>query len=311
MKVAFLFPGQGSQQVGMGKAVHDAIPAAKEIYRQADAALKWPVSDLSFNGPEEKLNQTQNTQPALLTASIALWCSLPAATRALADVVAGHSLGEYSALVAAGCLSFEDAVVLVHRRGLFMQEAVPEGKGKMAAILGLGRAVIAAICKEASGEGVVEPANFNSPDQVVIAGERAAVDRAMQLAKGAGAKRVIPLSVSVPSHSPLMIPACQRLALELEKIEFRDLALPLVNNLEARAISKGEEARKALVGQLSSPLLWEESINAIWERGVKRFVEVGPGRVLSGLVKRIRREAEVFNVEDPVGLERLSGQLSG
>jgi len=313
MKVAFIFPGQGSQQVGMGKAVYEAIPAAKETYQEADAALQWAVSDLSFNGPEEKLNQTEYTQPAILTASIALWRSLPPEVCALTDAVAGHSLGEYSALVAAGSLAFRDAVVLVQRRGLFMQEAVPQGQGKMAAILGLSRAEITRLCRQASAEGagVVGPANFNAPDQVVISGEVNAVDRAMQLSKEAGAKRIIPLPVSVPSHCSLMAPACRRLALELERIDFQDLEFPLLNNLEAREIANGQEAKEGLVAQLSSPLLWEESISALWARGVSHFIEIGPGRVLSGLVKRIRREAQVYNIEGPRELETVAGILTG
>lgn len=284
---------------------------AKETYAQAEEALGWSVEALSFEGPEEKLNRTEYTQPALLTASIAIWRALPGAVQALGDVVAGHSLGEYSALVAAESLSFEEAVRLVHQRGRFMQEAVPPGRGKMAAVVGLARSVVTEICREASSDGVVAPANYNGPEQVVIAGESPAVDRAMVLAKGAGAKRVLPLSVSVPSHSPLMATASERLARELETIRFHDLSFPLVNNLEARTITTGEQAKKGLAGQLSSPLLWEESIQSMWERGVRSFVEVGPGRVLSGLVKRIRREAEVFHVEDPSSLEKTCAGLLG
>ena len=298
----------------MGKAVYENSQAAKEVYREAEAALGWPIAELSFNGPEEKLNRTEFTQPALLTASIALWRALPNSLREQAGVVAGHSLGEYSALVAADSLSFGEAVKLVHRRGIFMQEAVPEGKGKMAAILGLNREKVLTLCLEAARAaegGVVVPANYNSPDQIVIAGESTAVERAMALAKELGAKRVIPLAVSVPSHSPLMAPACDRLSVELEKIRFRDPAVPLINNLEARAITTGDDAKKGLVGQLSSPLLWEESVRAIWETGARRFVEVGSGRVLSGLVKRICRDAEVFNIEDPAGIEKVTVALGG
>jgi [acyl-carrier-protein] S-malonyltransferase len=293
----------------MGKAIYAASAASKEVYAEAEAALKWPVAELCFQGPEEKLNQTAFTQPALLTTSIALWRALPSRLRAAAGVVAGHSLGEYTALVAAGSIGLAEAALLVHRRGIFMQEAVPSGTGRMAAVIGLARAVVMEICKEASRAGVVAPANYNSPDQIVIAGESAAVERAMILAKGAGAKRAIPLAVSVPSHSPLMAPASRRLAAELETVRFDDPAVPLVNNLEARTITKGDDARRGLVGQVSSPLLWEETIQAILGMGILQFVEVGPGRVLSGLVKRIDRDAETYNIEDPATMEKVCAAL--
>jgi [acyl-carrier-protein] S-malonyltransferase len=270
MSVAFVFPGQGSQYVGMGKGLFH-LEAARQTYREADRVLGWAVSHLCFDGPEAQLNQTQYTQPALLVTSVAIWRCLgePIGRGAY---VAGHSLGEYTALVAAGALSFADAVRLVHRRGSFMQEAVPSGQGAMAAILGLNREGVEEVCRKASTDsGRVTAANYNAPDQIVIAGEAGAVQRGMALAVEGGAKRAIPLAVSVPSHSPMMKEACLRLSAELERINGRALKIPLINNLQAKPISTWQEAKNGLVDQLSSPLLWEETIQRMRSEGDRSF----------------------------------------
>lgn len=309
MAVGFLFPGQGSQYVGMGKDLFDRYDVARQTFEEADLALGWELSRLCFEGPEERLNRTEYTQPALLTASIAAWRSLGAAT-GKASCVAGHSLGEYSALVAAEALSLPDAVRLVHHRGLFMQEAVPAGQGSMAALLGLDRGQVVEICRVASERsGRVTAANFNAPDQIVIAGEIKGVQDAAALALERGAKKAVTLAVSVPSHSPMMKEACSRLLAELEKIQGRDLRIPLINNLEAKKIDTWPEAKRGLVDQLSSPLLWEDSIQQMRRLGIDLFVEVGAGRVLSGLLKRIDRKIAVMNVEDGAGLEKVIAAL--
>jgi [acyl-carrier-protein] S-malonyltransferase len=309
MSIAFLFPGQGSQYVGMGKSLSE-VEAARRTYREADRVLGWDLSKLCFEGPEAQLNQTEYTQPALLVTSVAVWRCLGEPI-GRAAYVAGHSLGEYTALVASGALSFSDAVSLVHRRGRFMQEAVPPGQGGMAAIVGLSREAVEALCRKASNDsGKVTAANYNGPDQIVIAGETEAVKRGVALALEAGAKRAIPLAVSVPSHSPMMKEACIRLGAELEKISGKEPAVPLINNLHAKPIRTWQEAKLGLVDQLSSPLLWEETIQRMRNEGVDLFIEVGPGRVLSGLAKRIDRKLEVMNVEDPASLEKVAAVLS-
>jgi len=308
MSIAFLFPGQGSQYVGMGKSLFDFEPA-RRTFQEADRILGWELSKLCFEGPEAQLNQTEYTQPALLVASVAVWRCLGEPV-GRAAYVAGHSLGEYTALVASGALSFSDAVPLVHRRGRFMQEAVPAGRGGMAAIVGLNRGAVEEICRKASGDaGKVTAANYNGPDQIVIAGETEAVKRGVALALEGGAKRAISLAVSVPSHSPMMKEACVRLGAELEKISGNPLKVPLVNNLQAKPIRTWPEAKEGLIDQLSSPLLWEETIRRMRDEGVDLFIEVGPGRVLSGLAKRIDRKLEVMNVEDPSGLEKAAAVL--
>ena len=295
----------------MGQALFESSEPARAVYTEATSALGWDVAKLSFEGPEVQLNQTEYTQPALLCASIAVWRCLGSPLKEAA-ILGGHSLGEYTALVAAGALSFSDALRLVQMRGRFMQEAVPKGEGAMAAVIGLDRQSVEAVCAGSSEEeDIVAPANYNSPVQVVISGTAKAVARALEAAKSQGAKRAIPLSVSVPSHSPLMEEACRRLAAELEKIKGNDLQVGLINNCAAAEIHRWEEAKKGLVVQLSSPLLWEESILSMEARGVKQFIEVGPGRVLSGLLKRINRQAKILPVESPEGIEKALALFEG
>ena len=304
MTIAFLFPGQGSQYVGMGRALVETFPAARRVFESADAALNMPLSKLCFEGPEEQLRLTANTQPAILTTSVAAHRVL-VAHGIEPDFVAGHSLGEYSALVAAGALEFEDAVKLVHQRGIFMQEAVPPGEGAMAAIVGCDPATLSAVCEEASALGVCGPANINSPSQTVIAGHRAAVERAVELAKNKGAKRAVMLNVSAPFHSSLMQPAADRLAPVLEQVSFSDLAAPLVTNVDVEFIESGVAARDALQRQVASPVRWSESVGRLLERGVSDFIEVGPGKVLSGLARQVSRNCRVLNVEDPDSLAEV------
>ena len=301
MSLAFVFPGQGSQQVGMGKALAEAFPEAGAVFREADEALGFPLSKLCFEGPESELQLTAITQPAILTTSVAAWRVL--AARGLRPAwVAGHSLGEYSALVAAGTLSLAEAVVAVRRRGQYMQEAVPVGQGAMAAILALDLPGVEKACAEAAQGEVVSPANINSPGQVVIAGHAAAVDRAMEACKAAGARRAVRLPVSAPFHCALMRPAQSRLAADLAALSFRDLEVPLVNNVDARVVRTGNEARDGLVRQVSASVLWQPSVELLVKEGVDTFVEVGPGTVLTGLVKKIAKGARTFNVDDPSSL---------
>jgi [acyl-carrier-protein] S-malonyltransferase len=308
VRLCFVFPGQGSQYVGMGKEIHENVSEAREIFSRASDDLGYDVGRLCFEGPAEELNRTVRTQPCILTASTAILSAVT--TRGLRpSVVAGHSLGEYSALVAAGVISFTDAVKLSEKRAQFMQEAVPEGRGLMAAILGLDREKLTAICGSLKS-GYASPANYNSPGQIVIAGEKDAVEEAMKLAKEAGAKRAVPLAVSVPSHCELMAEASRRLGELMDGIEFRNPEIPLVNNADAKPLSNAQEIKESLVRQLNSPLLWEESVKTISDSGVDIFVEVGPGKILSGLIKRIVPAAKVFNIEDMKSLEETASQLS-
>ena len=327
-KIAFLFPGQGSQSVGMGRELNEKFPAARAVFEEADAALEFKLSELIFAGPEEALKLTEHTQPAILTVSVA-------AERVLADhgiqasLAAGHSLGEYSAHVAAGTLSFADAVRAVRLRGRYMQEAVPAGNGAMAAILGMDANLIATICeqvsdqmtplpKSAEAEGfdakraVVAAANLNSPGQTVISGATGAVERAAELCKQAGAKRAVMLPVSAPFHCALMQPAQDRLASDLMQLEFRDPKFPVAANVSATLLTTGNAARKALVAQVTGAVRWVECVELLVREGASHFVEVGPGRVLSGLMKQILGKdstVPVMNVEDVASLEKTLAGL--
>ena len=306
--VAFVFPGQGSQSVGMGKALCEAHTQLRQVYDEASAVLGYDVAALCFNGPAETLNLTEHTQPALLVSSIAALRALePGSLNPAA--VAGHSLGEYTALVAAGGLTFCDAVNIVQKRGRYMAEAVPAGTGSVAALLGLDAETVKLACREAASSGVVQAANFNSPGQVVIAGEKAAVERAIEIAKTKGCKKAVSLPVSVPVHTPLMQKAADRLASDLAAISWSDLRMPLINNAEARPIVKAAEIQASLVRQLPSSVLWEDSVRAMAAMGVKTFVEIGPGTVLSGLIRRIVPEAVTMNVNDPKSLEMTRAAL--
>jgi len=309
-KLAFIFPGQGSQHAGMGKALAEAFPAARAVFEEADRALGFPLSRLCFEGPEEELKLTANTQPAILTCSVAAQRVLEEkAVRP--DYVAGHSLGEYSALVAGGCLRLEEAVIAVRHRGEYMQEAVPSGEGAMAAILGLPANKVEEICREAAQGQVVSPANLNSPGQTVISGHTAAVERAMEAAKAAGAKRALRLPVSAPFHCRLLEPAAARLAVHFESVRFADLKVPLVSNVDADLIDAGAAARDALLRQVPAPVRWEESVRKLIALGCDTFVEVGPGKVLTGLLRQIDKSITGLNVEDPPSLEATLARLGG
>jgi [acyl-carrier-protein] S-malonyltransferase len=308
-KIAFLFPGQGSQAAGMGKALAAEFPAARRVFEEAGDALGFPIAQLCFEGPEDQLKLTGNTQPALLTVSIA-------AFRVLQELgyqpgfVAGHSLGEYSALVAAGSLDFSAAVRIVRNRGRYMQEAVPPGVGAMAAILRLPEGKLDAVLAEAAQGEVVQAANFNSPGQVVIAGHAGAVARAADLARAAGAKRAVMLPVSAPFHCSLMAPAQKRLAADLDAAAFAPLSVPLVNNWQARLVTTGAEAREGLFQQVPNPVLWDGSMRLLAAQGCGRFLEAGAGAVLCGLLKQIVPEAASANFGEPSGLENVRELLA-
>jgi len=306
-KRAFIFPGQGSQYPGMGKDLADNFAVARQIFEEADDALGSGLSRLCFEGPEDQLKLTANTQPAILTVSVAALRVLQAETGLTADYLAGHSLGEYSALVAAGVLQFADAVSTVRARGTFMQEAVPVGVGAMAAMLGIESDIVAAICAEAAQGEEVSPANFNSPGQIVIAGHAGAVNRAIEIAKAKGYRKAMLLPVSAPFHSSLMAPAGERLAGVLESVVVGDFSSPVVTNVEARPNDDKGRVKELLVRQVSAPVLWDASVREMVALGVTEFVEIGPGKVLSGLVKRIDKEVATKNVEDAAGIKGARG----
>lgn len=305
-KTAFIFPGQGSQYPGMGKDLADAFPVARQIFEEADDALGMKLSATCFAGSEDELKQTATTQPAILTTSIAALRVVEQETGLRADYLAGHSLGEYSALVCSGALGFADAVRTVRARGTFMQEAVPVGAGAMAAMLGIEKEVLEDICREAEQGEVVAPANFNSPGQIVIAGHSGAVGRAMEIAKGRGFRKSMLLPVSAPFHCALMKPAAERLNVVLETVTANPMKPPVVANADAAPNADFSRVKQLLVAQVCSPVLWEQSVNTMAAHGVVKFVEIGPGKVLSGLVKRITKEVETANIEDSAGLKALT-----
>ena len=306
--LAFLFPGQGSQKVGMGRSLADAFPICRDTFAEADAALGEPLSRVIFEGPEETLTLTENTQPAILTMSVAVFRLLQ--SRGIEpDIVAGHSLGEYSAHVAVGTFDFADAVRIVRNRGRYMQEAVPVGTGAMAAILGLAPELVAQACEEAAQGEVVSPANLNAPGQIVIAGSAGAVARAGERAKDLGSKRVIPRAVSAPVHCALMRPAQERLAPELRALKTQNPRVPVVANVDAEPKRDAASAIDALIRQVSSPVRWEDVVRRLASEGVRAYVEVGPGSVLTGLVKKIDRGARLASVEDESGLATVAELL--
>jgi len=301
--MAYVFPGQGSQYAGMGKDLFDNFEVSREVFLEADQALGFPLTAMCFEGNESDLQLTENTQPAILTVSVAALRAMAAVGISIPRRTAGHSLGEYSALVASGAISLADAVRTVRSRGRYMQEATPVGTGAMAAILGSDLSTVERACNEAAAGEVCSPANINSPGQIVIAGNSDAVDRALVIAKELGAKRAIKLNVSAPFHCALMLPAQKRLEADLNQLEFSDLLIPIVTNVDAGEVILGSEARDALVRQVSSPVRWLESVEKLISSGVDTFIEVGPGKVLSGLIRQINRGVRCLNVEDSATLK--------
>lgn len=308
--IGFVFPGQGSQHAGMGRSLRERFPESAAVFEEADRELETPLSTLCFEGPEEALARTETTQPAILTVSVAAWRALDA-RGVKAAAAAGHSLGEYSAHVAAGTLGFADAVKTVRLRGRFMQEAVPVGEGAMAAILGLDRGPLERVCAEASEGEVVSPANFNGPGQIVIAGHAGAVARATALALQAGARKAVPLPVSAPFHCALMRPAGERLGQVLERLSPADPGIPVYTNVDAAPVRAADRAREALVRQVASPVRWHDLVEAMVSDGIDTFVEIGPGKVLAGLIRRIRREARVLVVNDAEDVEEAVSAIGG
>jgi [acyl-carrier-protein] S-malonyltransferase len=307
--IAWIFPGQGAQVVGMGKEMAREFPRAREVFERADAALALDLARICWDGPDETLKQTEITQPALLTTSVACLTVLRDAGHRPA-IAAGLSLGEYTALVCAGALDFDDAVRTVRSRGRFMQEAAAGKTTAMAAILGLDADAVRRVCAEASAAGVVEPSNFNSPGQVVIAGEEAAVVRGIALAKAAGARRAVMLPVSAPFHTSLMAPAAERLAETLASVPITTPSLPVVSNVTAEAVTSADDIRRLLVAQVASPVRWDDSVRTMAQAGADVFVEIGPGASLSGMVRRTVEGARTLSVEDPASLQVTLGALS-
>ncbi|CAN5246648.1 ACP S-malonyltransferase [soil metagenome] len=308
-KLAYIFPGQGSQSVGMGKDLFDNFPASREVFEEADDALGFSLSEMCFGGTAEDLALTANTQPAILTTSVAAFRAMESEGFPMPDFVAGHSLGEYSALVAANAMGFSDAVKTVRKRGEYMQEAVPFGVGAMAAILGLPLETVEIACAEAAEEQVCSPANINSPAQIVIAGNAEAVDRACELLKERGAKRAIKLNVSAPFHCALMLPAQEKLAKDLAEIKFQNLRFPIIENVSAEINTNAERAETALTEQVSNPVRWAQSIENLIIEEVNTFIEVGTGKILSGLVRQINRDVRSLNVENADSLKETLNNL--
>ncbi|WIM37735.1 ACP S-malonyltransferase [Paenibacillus sp. PK4536] len=308
-KIAFVFPGQGAQKVGMAKDVYDALPQAAELFKTADEVLGFSISELAFEGPEEQLKQTANTQPALLTASIALFEALKS-KNITPDYVAGHSLGEYSALVAANALDFDQAVAIVRARGQYMEQAVPSGQGAMAAVLGAEREPLAALCAEISATGhAVELANVNCPGQIVVSGSVEGVNAVATRVKEIGGKRAIMLEVSGPFHSSLMKSAADQLSERLQTVSFRDATVPVVANVTAKTVTQGSDIQALLVEQVYSPVLWEDSVRFLIHEGVDTFIEIGPGNVLTGLIKKIDKNVRLINISSLESIEALQVEV--
>ncbi|NLI96001.1 MAG: ACP S-malonyltransferase [Synergistaceae bacterium] len=313
MRYALLFPGQGAQEVGMGKSLYESHPAARRVFEEADRALGYSLTRIIFEGPEEELTRTENAQPAILTVSIATKAVLESELGSPLSpaLVAGHSLGEYTALVAAGTLGLEDGVRLVHLRGKWMQEAVPVGEGAMADILGLDAELVKRACDEAGQGQVCSPANFNAPGQIVISGHKEAVARAVEIARSLGAKRAIPLKVSAPFHCSLMEPVAERLQEAFARCAWKEPSCPLVNNVSATPLTRPEEIREALCKQTYSPVLWLESVKAMEREGISHYLEIGPGNVLSGLVRKSAGTGVTLDTSTTDGLSRMIALLKG